>query len=405
MAKCISMASAFFICMAIYIIPDSKATVFFHFYTPAGNLSIDKLLVIIVFLATIFAVLVKKYDVPSDNRVFIVFAYLIWISFTSIISLLSINMFMMASYFFRLVMWFSVFFSIYIIQYNDRSFVQKVKIFIVLLGLINALLCIAQSISNDPLFLSEYILRERGFYFGGERISRAWGFQGEALSAATLTMVSLVFSIELIINKRAFFHKFIFSIIIATLMVALFATFSRGSIISLLIGFFIIVFTIEDKSSRYKNIFFSFVFLFVLFVLFVFGPLGDVIYDRFFQLSTDASFYARWEIITSLGEMIDRFGPIALLGLSPGTSLGIRQYFDVLDNQYVLLLLEDGVFGVLLFLLIAYTAISTCGDRFVNIALCCILVNAVTYEMLYYSTVSVLFWLLVAINFAFVIRK
>lgn len=139
----------------------------------------------------------------SKFPVLIMSAYLFCILFSSYLSVvMGEGYFRINSLVFMLIMNFGVFFAVYLLTTNYESFKNKMIKIVIFLSTFNAILAISQFITRQPLLIEEYLLRERGFFAAGDRVTRSFGFQGEPLALGTVCMVGLIMALGMIVELR-----------------------------------------------------------------------------------------------------------------------------------------------------------------------------------------------------------
>ena len=387
---------ALFLCIPIYLIPESKASTFFQFSSPLGTVTPDKMIITMILIFCLYLT-IFKLKIPLSPPFTMVSLYLIWMVCTSLISLYSVNFFKMNSFVFRIIMNFGVFFITYTLCYNYKVFKSLFKKTIITFGFLNSVFSLAQFYFSDPLFIGKYITITRGFYFLGERVTRVWGFQGEPLATGTVTMVSLILLLDSFFKKdgkkRTKLNKLLLFTMSLVMFIALLLTFSRGSLISFIIGLLFLLWKNEFKFFTPKRTILYLLGTPFLILLIQNTVLYSVLFELFGQLSDgDASFTHRWGVITSIDNLLTQIGYPVLLGLSFQARFGIRDYVGVLDNGYLAIFFEDGILGSFLFFGIAFLLLRKRYEPALQSALLGVLLNMATYEMTYYSTISCLYW-------------
>jgi O-antigen ligase len=382
-----------------YCIPDSKASTFLQISTSIGTLTPSKILILMCFVLCFTIVLIRNLKIPKSYELGLFLIYSYWVFFTSFVSLFghSYSYFQISFLTFEVIMNFAVFLISYVMTYNYKNFKSYLKNGIIVFGLINSILMIVQHYYNEPILIGDFILRERGFWLNGERVSRVWGFQGEPLAAASVTMVSIILLIESF-SKQNKIKIFIKIISLATMVSALVFTFSRGSLLSLVLA---IGYWLQKKGVRLLNVK-------RLLLLIVLSPIAiyfmrnygilDLIYQRFDQLNRDQSFFARWEIIKSVWRITQEIGVQVLIGLGAGGGIGIRDYTGgALDNQYLNIYFETGLIGLVILTILFIRLLRKSNNISLEAVLFALICNMVTYEMFYYSSIGVLFWCILGV--------
>ncbi|GAB1784748.1 hypothetical protein PMEGAPL128_38630 [Priestia megaterium] len=121
-------------------------------------------------------------------------------------------------------------------------------------------------------------------------------------------------------------------------------------------------------------------------------------FERFGQLSHDASFFARWAIISDMWNISQSFGVKIIFGLGTGASNGIRYLTGgALDNQYLSVYYENGLIGIILLVLLFIGIMRKRADTIFKAAIVGIIINMVTYEIFYYSSAGTMLWLLMGV--------
>jgi O-antigen ligase len=181
---------------------------------------------------------------------------------------------------------------------------------------------------------------------------------------------------------------------------ALSYTYSRGSLLSLSIALLYYLFKKKIKLFTLKRvILFTISVPFLILFLFLRGlSFESSTFERFGQLSHDASFFARWAIITDVWNISQSFGAKIILGLGTGASNGIRYLTGgALDNQYLNIYYENGLIAIILVVLLFIGVLRKKADIVFKAAIVGIIFNMTTYEIFYYSSAGTMIWLLMGV--------
>lgn len=395
--KFIPLLFAILICATAYLIPESKATTFLQFSTPVGTISPDKIIVVFLLFLSLCLILIKKRGILRSNQLIEIYLYITWLTIVAMISLLTYGFFQLNSFIFRMIMNFGTFFIAYYLCSSYKRFVPYFKRFVILFGFVNSILCIFQHYTNYPLLIGKYVTVDRGFWVNGVSTVRVWGFQGEPLAAGTVTMVSILFligSYKSFVRRNAIRLILFYDMVVIMTMGIIF-TFSRGSLIALVVGILFLAIKSKIRLTPKRLILLSLIIISALIVS-KNSTLNNLIFSRFSSLSNgDASFTHRWSVIQSISTMVDQLGLPSLLGLGTGSGLSIRNFIGVIDNGFLGIFFEDGLVGIGLFLMITLSLLRHKCDTTIQAALFAILCNMVTYEMTYYSTIGCLLWAII----------
>jgi hypothetical protein len=389
----------------MFLIPDSRATAFFAFQTPVGTMALDKIFILLTFSIVALLCLSEKTLFNVSNTIRIFFLYVSWVLLSSLISLFVNGFFQINLLFFVLVVNFMTFLIGYILSCRYVNFKLYLRRAIIIFGLINSVFMLFQHYYSDPLLIGDFLrgTGERGFYINGIRISRVWGFQGEPLAAAATIMVAILFLFDSTFFRERKNKKIILLIKLTSLTAMFFAlsyTYSRGSLLALGLALFYYLFKKKIKLFTVKKIIFftmSLPFLF-LFLLWRGVSFESSTFERFGQLSHDASFFARWAIISDVWTISQNFGAKIIFGLGTGASNGIRYLTGgALDNQYLSVYYENGLIGIILLALLFIGIMRKKADVVFKAAIVGIIFNMVTYEIFYYSSAGTMLWLLMGV--------
>ncbi len=404
-SKVIPLFLALVVSSIMFLIPDSRATAFFAFQTPVGTMALDKIFILLTFSIVVSLCLSEKTLFNVSNTMKIFFLYVSWVFLSSLISLFVNGFFQINLLFFVLVVNFMTFLIGYILSCRYVNFKLYLRRSIIVFGLINSVFMLFQHYYSDPLLIGDFLrgTGERGFYINGMRISRVWGFQGEPLAAAATIMVATLFLFDSTFFRERKNKKIILLIKLVSLTTMFFAlsyTYSRGSLLALVLALFYYLFKKKIKLFTIKKIIFftiSLPFL-ILFLSWRGMSFESSTFERFGQLSHDASFFARWAIISDMWNTSQSFGVKIIFGLGTGASNGIRYLTGgALDNQYLSVYYENGLIGIILLVLLFIGIIRKKADTIFKAAIVGIIINMVTYEIFYYSSAGTMLWLLMGV--------
>ncbi|ALS21461.1 O-antigen ligase like membrane protein [Paenibacillus naphthalenovorans] len=390
---------AFLFVTVVCLIPDSKATVFYQVSTPIGTFSPDKVLVLCAMYLSFICLMISRAKTMALSKfpVLIMSAYLFCILFSSYLSVvMGEGYFRINSLVFMLIMNFGVFFAVYLLTTNYESFKNKMIKIVIFLSTFNAILAISQFITRQPLLIEEYLLRERGFFAAGDRVTRSFGFQGEPLALGTVCMVGLIMALGMIVELRRSGKGAKWYIISALILsFGLLTSFSRGNIFATTIVLVLFLIAYKIKIS------FKLIFRFGLLCVAIFAVLYQTgIWQSFvtrIARTDDESYSHRFSVISNIWDAFHEFGAIMLFGLSPGAGVSIRHITGVLDNNFIKILYESGMIGFVLFLSVILILLFKTKATLLKLCLVALLLNMNTYELTAYSSIGTLFFIILAL--------
>ncbi|NWF75702.1 MAG: O-antigen ligase family protein [Nitrospirae bacterium] len=164
-------------------------------------------------------------------------------------------------------------------------------------------------------------------------------------------------SLGLALTRERFARKILFGFLGLIMAVSLFLSLSRAGIISFFAGVSIFTLFLFWNKLRRKKVLVIPVFLFILFLYLLYLGIDPVI-DRFYQ--TDITKEARFKLWS---ETMSAFKDFYLTGSGMGTFIylyplyskeSFSTIYDHAHNDYIEFMLECGVIGILLFLLLLY---------------------------------------------------
>lgn len=403
--KAIPLFLSLVVSSIMFLIPDSRSTAFFAFQTPVGTMALDKVFILLTFSVVALLCFSEKTFFNVSNTIKVFFLYVSWVFVSSLISLFANGYFQINNLFFLFVVNFMTFLIGYILSCRYINFKLYLRRAIIVFGLANSIFMLFQHYYNDPLLIADYLrgTGERGFYMDGVRISRVWGFQGEPLAAAATIMVAILFLFDSTFFREQKNKKIILLLKLVSLTSMFFAlsyTYSRGSLLSLSIALLYYLFKKKIKLFTLKRVMlFTISVPFLILFLFLRGlSFESSTFERFGQLSHDASFFARWNIITDVWNISQSFGAKIILGLGTGASNGIRYLTGgALDNQYLNIYYENGLIAIILVVLLFIGALRKNADIVFKAAIVGIIFNMTTYEIFYYSSAGTMIWLLMGV--------
>ncbi len=237
---------------------------------------------------------------------------------------------------------------------RSRDQVVKLLRFTVIVAAFSSLVALAQFAGTDPV---TWITSLPGFKVSGDLASvqargsfnRSAGTTSHPIEFATVTAMILPIALQLWPwqpNKRRW------GVIVMVILLGIPAALSRSGFLGLFVGL-LVVGVSWDRERRRRSILVGIGIAMVLFVT-VPGLIGTTT-RLFTQASSDSSISTRTDDYAAVQPMIEQ-API--LGRGIGTFIPPR--YRILDNQYLVTLIEAGVVGVIsLLFFIVVTAVTT----------------------------------------------
>ncbi|MFP7254371.1 hypothetical protein SFC02_08675 [Terribacillus goriensis] len=392
----------FLLAAVVFIVPDSKGTTFFHMSTPFGTFSTDKFLVIVSMIIGIFTLTIKNGKFKKSLFPLFIFLFVTWNLIVALISILTENAMMFNMLVFYLIMGYSVYFLSYTLSTNFSSFKDSFIKFALLFAVIDGVVVLLQSLTQSPLFMENYLMPDvtRGFHTPMGIIYRAWGLQGEPQEVGTLMAVALVILVT-VYSKKGYqyntFKKILMWIAGIIFISANIASFSRASWIALILAALFIKFSLNIKLFKgYRWVattVISTIFVYLIIKL----DIWMLIAERGSSLSSSQSFSHRSNIISSVIPIMSEYGFTSLLGLGAGGAITISNEYGAIDNQYINILFDSGVIGLILFFSVYLKLIFSRVDSTLRAILIILLTSMISYQLLTYSGVGTLVWIILGI--------
>jgi hypothetical protein len=254
-------------------------------------------------------------------------------------------------------------------------------------GLISAGWALVQLVTRTSFPFEGEALR--GFYdASGERVTRSLGFVGEPLALGTIILVAVFASFGTgPSTKRLWVAR-------AILVVGLVTTFSRGSILALVLVMLVhVIWSLRLSPGRRVGVLAAVVGGVCATLVWV-----PTVAVRVLRVD-DSSYSERFKIITAFLPAIEQkiIEPVFGTGADGGTVL--RDYFGggPFDNNYLNLVACWGIVGLVVFFAAPLRAMSLIREHsWISLAVAAVLVSGVTYEFSEYSTSGFLFTVVVA---------
>ncbi|MEC0282440.1 O-antigen ligase family protein [Terribacillus saccharophilus] len=386
----------------VFIVPDSKGTTFFHTSTPLGTFSLDKLLVIASVGLGLFLLVIAKGKFKRSLNPMMIYLFVLWNVFLAVISLLTENAMRLNMLVFYMIMGYSIYFITYTLSTNFSSFKKSFIKFALIFAAIDGVIALWQSLTQSPLFMANYLMPDvtRGFHSPFGIIYRSWGLQGEPQAVGTLMAVALVILVSVYARnayKYSTFKKLMMWTAGIIYISANIASFSRASWIALILAAIFI--KISLKIRLFKG--FRWILTTVVSAAFVYLiirlDIWTLIAERGSSLGSSQSFSHRTNIIESVVPIMTEYGPTSILGLGAGGALTISDQYGALDNQFINVWFDSGIIGTILFFGVYIKLIFSKIDTTLRSTLVILLVSMISYQLLTYSGVGTLVWIMLGI--------
>lgn len=256
----------------------------------------------------------------------------------------------------------------------------------------SALAALGQYFNHNSWPFPSTIYTMRGFYDASHvRIYRAFGINGEPQSFGTMMAIMLAVVFSLWMSGRVKRWKLI--ILALAFGGGLIASYSRGALFSL-VALAALYFLSRLSRPKASEILSFLALASVLIATVQILGFGSALWGRVGR-TNDASYTVRqagWERIWLY---IESAGIHGFFGFGPGANVSMRSALGVADNDFVAILLDFGMLGLILWAAVVVLSARRLGLGVGSSVLLLLVFNEMTYEVHNYSTVSFALWFVI----------